>query len=167
MTSLDPSIGEELRTLRFCAEWPAAVLAEVAAISRVVTFPANSVIFREGQENHDVYVISKGQVGLDMSVPARGSVRILTLSNGELLAWSALLGKQMTATAIAVGETRALAIPADRLLAICDANHEIGYVVMRRLAWALSRRLVATRLQMLDLFAQTTPHIFEPTVRNP
>ena len=45
------------------------------------------------------------------------------------------------------------AIPADRLLSLCEQDAEFGQHVMRWMAQSLSNRLVATRLQLLDLFA--------------
>ena len=93
-----------------------------------------------------------------MCVPARGCVRLLTVGAGELLAWSALLGRgEMTATATADEDTQVIAIPAPKLLDICESYPEVGYHLMRRLAHALSRRLLATRLQMLDLFSIEPP----------
>jgi CRP-like cAMP-binding protein len=89
-----------------------------------------------------------------MSVPARGRVAVLSLGPGDVLAWSALLGGgRMTATARAVGPVTTLAFDAAALLALCESDHEVGYHLMRHLSAALSRRLVATRLQLLDLFA--------------
>ncbi len=42
-------------------------------------------------------------------------------------------------------------------MALCQRDHEVGYHVMRQTVCAMQRRLVATRLQLLDLFAETTP----------
>jgi CRP-like cAMP-binding protein len=71
-----------------------------------------------------------------------------------MLAWSALLGEgRMTATAIAIEDTETIAIDADRLLEICTANPQVGFEVMRRMSLALSKRLLATRLQLLDLYS--------------
>ena len=142
------------------ADLPAGVLDELAAVSVVLRFPANTVLFREGSENHNLYVIQSGQVVLEMCVPARGCTRLISLGPGDLVAWSALLGSgRMTASAIASEDTEVIAISAHKLLKICEANHEIGYHVMRRIAMAVSLRLLATRLQMLDLYSTESPVI--------
>ena len=52
-----------------------------------------------------------------------------------------------------------IAIPSDRLLDICDTFPSVGYHLMRRMAHSLSQRLLATRLQMLDLFSTESPAI--------
>jgi hypothetical protein len=36
---------------------------------------------------------------------------------------------------------------------MCETDHDLGYVVMRRLANVIAGRLLVTRLQLLDMFA--------------
>lgn len=152
MTALDL-----LQQAHFASKLPAAVLARLAAIARVVEWNEGAAIFREGDHRDDLYVLSSGHVALEMSVPGRGLTRILTVRSGELLAWSALLGDgRMTASAMAIEPTQALAISGRELRQLCQSDHEVGYHVMGQVASALSQRLLATRLQLLDLFAK--PH---------
>ncbi len=139
----------------FAGNLPAAMLARLAAIARVVEWTEGTVIFREGDQRDDVYILRSGQVALEMNVPGRGSTRVLTVGPRELLAWSALLGDgRMTTSALAVEPTLAIAISGHELRQLCQADHEIGYHVMGQVASALSHRLLATRLQLLDLFAR-------------
>ena len=143
-----------LRELRFASGLPANVVTEIAAVSRVCEFRQESILFREGAECHDLFLVEAGHVALEMHVPARGSVRILTVGPGEMLGWSALIAEgRMTVTATALDEVSAVAIPGPTLRVRCDTDHELGYQVMRQMASALSQRLLATRLQLLDLFA--------------
>ncbi len=160
MSVPDPLLVEELSTSPFAAGWPHRIVSEVVPISRQVLYPAGSIIFEQNAVNRDLFLICSGLVGLDMRVPARGNVRILTLAGGELLAWSALLGDgQMTATATALEPVRAIAIDGSRLSDLCQHRPDIGFHVMTRLAESLSHRLTATRLQLLDLYSHTTPHV--------
>lgn len=154
------SLVEELCGSPFAAGWPHGIVSEVVAISRFVQYPAGAVIFEQSAVNRNLFLICTGLVGLDMRIPARGNARILTLSSGELLAWSALVGDgQMTATATALEPVRAIAIDGSELLRLCQQRTDIGYHVMTRMAEALSYRLTATRLQLLDLYSHTTPHV--------
>lgn len=154
------NIEIDLRKLTFAAEWPDGTVAEIAKLTQQENYPAGSVIFRESEKDDNIHLIVTGRVGLEMSVPARGKIRLLTLSEGDLLGWSPMVGnREMTATAVALSDTRLLTISGPSLLALCERNHEVGYAVMRRLAWALSRRLTATRLQLLDLYSQTAPAV--------
>ncbi|HVA44805.1 MAG TPA: Crp/Fnr family transcriptional regulator [Pirellulales bacterium] len=151
------AIDDLLRQLGFTAGLPDPVLDELASVSAVVRFPAGATIFREETKNPFVYVVERGHVGLDMHVPTRGRVRILSVGPGEMLAWSALLGDSvMTVSAVALEDTQAVAICGSTLAKLCSTNHEAGYLLMRRMATSLAQRLTATRLQLLDLFAEPT-----------
>jgi CRP-like cAMP-binding protein len=147
-----------LEQLRFSAPLPREVLEQLAAESTVRRVPAGTYLFREGSDNRNLYLIRSGRLALEMNVPGRGEVRILTLGPGEMAGWSALLGDgKMTAGAVAVEDTEVVAAEADKLRQLCQSNRDFGYHLMRRMAAALSQRLLATRLQLLDLFADTPP----------
>lgn len=147
-----------LQALAFSSDLPAGVLRQIAAICQLREVRAGEIVFREGSRAAELFLIEQGHIALEMAVPGRGSCRILTLGPGDVLGWSALLGDgTMTATAIAVDAARLLVAPADQLRKLCEGDHELGYHVMRRMAHALARRLVATRLQLLDLFSQEPP----------
>lgn len=154
-------LARQLSTLHFASGWAEEILEELAAISRVVDFPAGATLFTQGSKHPDLYLICSGRVALDMHVPARGSVRILTLGQGELLAWSALIGDgHMTAKATSLDPVHLIAIDGLALLALCQRRPDIGFQVMQQLSWSLAHRLTATRLQLLDLLAHQTPHVF-------
>jgi CRP/FNR family cyclic AMP-dependent transcriptional regulator len=118
------------------------------------TLRSCTTVFVEGDTADALRVISSGSVALDMHVPPRGSVRILTLGPGDVLGWSALVGDgHMSATATVLQEAKLIRIPAVKLLQLCDADAEFGRAVMHHVAKTLARRLQETRLQLLDLFA--------------
>ncbi len=149
-----------LEELRFSSELPPDVLDRLAVESTLQKLAVGDIVFREGSTNHHLYLIRSGRLALEMNVPGRGAVRILTVGPGGMVGWSSLLNQgKMTASAIAVAETEVVVAPADKLLELSKTNHELGFHLMRRLADALSQRLVATRLQLLDLFADTPPAI--------
>ena len=148
------SLAHVLGKLRFSEALPAPVLERLGKLAAVRGFPADTVLFREGTRSDQLMIIAIGRVALDMHVPGRGEVRILSLGPGDMLAWSALVtGGVMTSSAVALEDTQVVCIPGAELLALCQADPEIGYHLMSKLAHALGNRLVATRLQLLDLFA--------------
>ncbi|MBC8351135.1 MAG: Crp/Fnr family transcriptional regulator [Planctomycetes bacterium] len=143
-----------LQELRFSAVLPVEGLGRLAEESTVRRVAAGEVVFRDGSTNNNLYLIRSGRLALEMNVPGRGAVRILTLGAGEMVGWSALLGQgKMTAGAIAIEDSDVVVASADRLRELCEADRDFGFLLMRQMADALSKRLVATRLQLLDLFA--------------
>jgi CRP/FNR family cyclic AMP-dependent transcriptional regulator len=144
---------ECLRKTEFLSQLRPPLLEDVARCARRECVLGGRALFSEGSRNERLYLVHSGTIALEMRVPGRGNVRILTISAGEMVGWSALLGQQiMSATAIVLEDTELLSFSAVELQTLCDHNHEIGYVVMHRMAVALSGRLLATRLQLLDLF---------------
>ena len=133
-------------------------LQKLAASAVEQHYSAGTTLFQENAVHHTFYLVVEGSVALDIHIPRRGSRRVLSVGRGEILAWSAILGQGvMTTSAITTVPTSVIAWPAQKLLALCQADHEIGFLVMQRIAQALSRRLTATRLQLLDMFAENDP----------
>jgi CRP/FNR family transcriptional regulator, cyclic AMP receptor protein len=132
-------------------------IVELISISEFMELQPRQYLFREGQENRKVFVLFEGQLDLTMTVPGRGPTRILTLGPGELIAWSAVLGEGiMTSSAICIEPSQLIAVDCTSVLAMIKADSQFGYEFMRMMATALAKRLLATRLQMLDLFAPNT-----------
>jgi CRP-like cAMP-binding protein len=157
------ALAKILGRLRFSEALAEGLLERVAAVARLREFAAGTVLFREQARNDELMVIASGRVALDMQVPGRGDVRILSLGPGDMLAWSALIGGgTMTTSAVALEDTEVVAIRAADALALCEADPALGYHLMRQVALALANRLVATRLQLLDLFADTVPVVQGP-----
>ena len=155
-----------LEQLAFTAGLPAGVLEELAKAAELQTLAASAVLFREGGANHRLYLVREGRLALEVLIPGRAPSRILTIGPGEMCGWSSLLGEgRMTASAIATEDTLLIAFAVEKLRELCEANAEFGFHLMRQMALALSSRLVATRLQMLDLFGnvpQVTSESTEP-----
>ena len=109
-----PTLKAALAELHFAADLPAEVLDRLSQVAIVELMAAGHVLFREGTQNRNWYLVSSGRVALEMNVPGRGAVRILTLGPGEMVAWSALVGEgKMTATAVAVEDSELVVVDAD------------------------------------------------------
>jgi CRP-like cAMP-binding protein len=142
-----------LQDLGLSARFSKAATGKLASLFEDRGLVTGAVIFEEGSNHPWVYLVAEGEVALEMCVPARGCTRILTVGPGEWLAWSALVGGgKMTATAVTLRATRLLAASATQVRALCEGDEGFGYELMCEIARALAKRLVATRLQLLDLY---------------
>jgi CRP-like cAMP-binding protein len=149
-----------LEEMHFSADLPPEVVEKLAAESAIQRVSAGAVVFREGGKNDNLYLVHTGRVALEMNFPGRGAVRILTLGPGEMVGWSSLLDHgKMTAGAVAVEDTELVVAPAIKLRELSETNRDFGFHLMRQMAGALAKRLVATRLQLLDLFADAPPTV--------
>jgi len=119
-----------------------------------VRFPSGTYIFKEGEEANEFYLIRSGQVSLEIFAPQRKPIVVETLAEGDILGWSWLLPPYLWKFhAHATQETRAIALDGKCLRTKCEQNHDLGYEVLKRFAQIMERRLEATRLQLLDVYA--------------
>lgn len=132
----------------------AADMERLAAITRVLVAPTGSVLFREGDPSSSVLLVARGRVGLTMRFPGRPEVAMLTVGGGEMLGWSGLRpGARRVASGRVMETATLLELPATSLYALCEADHDVGYALMRFGFEEVSLRLHDTRLQLLDMFA--------------
>jgi hydrogenase maturation protease len=149
---------ELLKTLSFLAPATDEELRLLVPVSRAESFSAGSAIFREGECVSQVFIVTEGTVALEISGPDHRPRRFQTISEGELLGWSPILGSApMTASARALTDVRTVAINAKALLDVCENDPRFGFQFMRRVAAALAVRLNATRLQLLDIYKHDLP----------
>jgi CRP/FNR family transcriptional regulator, cyclic AMP receptor protein len=136
------------------------LIGELASVSRLVTFASGAVVFRQGEPAGAIYIVTEGNVSLELCASGIGCKRILTVGAGELLGWSPVLEQErLSATARAMTEVHAVEIHGPQAVALCRRNPELGYELMKRAALALAKRLNATRLQLLDAYGGQMPPV--------
>lgn len=144
---------ELMRAMPALADTDDRVLQQLAAIARVVIVPAGTLLFSEGDTHTDIYFVASGTISLDMVTAHCGKQQILTIGDGDLVAWSSLFGDgRMTASAVATEESQLIAFDTSQLRSMCNADHDFGFSMVTCAAKLICRRLLATRLQLLDLF---------------
>jgi CRP-like cAMP-binding protein len=149
---------DTLKSVRFLHDIANEHLRQIASVAELRDFPANAVVFREGQISLFLYLVVQGNVSLEINVPDRGRIRFETVGSGELLGWSPLLqAGPMTATARSLVPTQLIVLNAAQVKALCAHDTGFGYELVQRAAQALSQRLAATRLQLLDVYRDLLP----------
>jgi CRP-like cAMP-binding protein len=119
-----------------------------------VRFEKGTYIFKEGGEANEFFLIRAGKVALEIFEPQRRPIIVSTVAEGDILGWSWLLPPyHWKFHAHAVEETRAIALDGKCLRTKCEQSHDLGYELLKRFAQIMERRLEATRLQLLDVYA--------------
>ncbi|MET8946866.1 Crp/Fnr family transcriptional regulator [Streptomyces sp. NPDC004542] len=131
------------------------------AVALDVAFPAGARLFDEGGEADRFWLLRSGEVALDICVPGRHPEALVeTLGAGQLLGWSWIRPPyRWDLGARAVTAVEAVEFPAGDILALCAADPELGYALMRRFTAVVAERLQGTRIRLLDLYA---PHASGP-----
>lgn len=155
MTMIQPNLLKMLSETRFAEGLRNEHLQGLCRAARLLRISANELLFKEGQIEDELFVVSSGHIRLSMNVPGRGEVSFLTAGPGDLVGWSGVISDgRMTATAVAAEDSVLIALSGRRLGELCQSEPDLGYELMFRIAQVLSQRLLSTRLQLLDLFAQ-------------
>lgn len=108
-------------------------------------------IFGQGDPANRFYLIIEGKVIIESEVKEFGMVPIRTLGPGDDLAWAWLFPPyRMHFSARALEPTRAIFFYGTRLREKCEANHELGYQFMKRVAEVVVRNLNATQQRLME-----------------
>ncbi|HUA35088.1 MAG TPA: cyclic nucleotide-binding domain-containing protein [Candidatus Binataceae bacterium] len=118
-----------------------------------VRFGADKFLVREGSDANASFLIRSGRVVLEIDVPGRGAKQIQTVEEGEVLGWSWLYPPyRWQFDARAVTPVRAIQFDGACLRNKCEADHDLGYEIVKRLLYLVHQRLERTRLQLLDVY---------------
>ncbi len=119
----------------------------LTTLSREKQFPAQQVIFREGETAHEMYVVLEGRVMISKFIPGAGEEALAFIERGGYFGEMALIDHAPRSADAKAYEEGAvvLAIPREVLEGILDINK----ISSLRLLTILCN-LVATRLRELD-----------------
>ncbi len=146
---LEGIIGEH----PFFAKMDKRFLDIVVGCAKNVRFEAGQYLFHEGEPADQFYLIRHGRLALQITSPGLGPITVQTLGEGEIVGISWLIPPYRWAyDAKALELTRAIAMDAACLRAKCEADHDLGYDMMKRFMPVLVQRLHAIRMQILDVY---------------
>ena len=152
MTGTGPAA--ELTLHRFTAGLASRHLGLLAEIARSTELPAGQRLFEEGGEADRLWLIRTGLVALDLRIPGRPAVIVETLGAGDELGLSWLTpGRRWQFGAVVQAAGTAFELPSAAVEDLCEADHELGYLLTRRLLATAITRLQAARIRILDLYA--------------
>jgi CRP/FNR family transcriptional regulator, cyclic AMP receptor protein len=125
----------------------------VCGCAKNVRFEAGQYLFHEGDPADQFYLLRHGRVALQVTEPGRGAVTFQTIGPGEIVGVSWLIPPyRWTCDAKALELIRAIAMDGSCLRQKCEADHDLGYEMMKRFMPVLIERLQATRMQILDVY---------------
>jgi CRP-like cAMP-binding protein len=128
-------------------------LEAIAGCGRNEHVASGRFLLREGDPAERFFLIRRGSVALEVQAPGRGAVTIETLQAGDPVGLSWLFAPyRWQLDARAVEPCELIGFDGVCLRGKCDADHDLGYELMRRFAENLVDRLQATRLQLLDVY---------------
>ena len=144
--------SETLRRYQYFANVSEERLRDVAAVAEMEQHASDTVLFREDDKADRLYIIVSGEVDIQYTLGSGESRTIDTLVSGELIMWSALVEPyRSTAIGITRKDTTLVAIDGEKLRALCDVDHDLGYCILLSLTKLLANRLEGARVQLATI----------------
>jgi len=120
-----------------------------------VHYDSGQMIYQEGDEANQFLLIRDGKVAVELFSLERGSLLIQTVGSGEVLGWSWLFPPYRRRFDVrAVEATEAIALDGVCLREKAEADHRLGYELLKRFSKVVVERLQAMRLQLLDIYGK-------------
>jgi CRP/FNR family cyclic AMP-dependent transcriptional regulator len=117
-------------------------------------FTPGDWIYRQGDPANRFYLILEGKVVIGSEVKEHGVLPIRTLGPGDDLGWAWLFPPNyMHFSARAIDSTRAIFFYGTRLREECEANHELGYQLMKRVAEVVVQNLNVMQQCLMESIA--------------
>jgi len=127
-------------------------LDELVESALMMQFEPGQQVFREGEPANRFYLILEGKVALECDGKEGGTISIETLGPGQDLGWSWLLPPHILHfSARAIEPTKLLFFYGVRLREKCEADHDLGYELMKRVGQVFVRRLESTQRKLGEL----------------
>lgn len=146
------TIVDELRAHPFTQGMRPEHLDVISGCGRNVALQPG-LAHKEGDPADTFYALREGLVSLEVHAPTGRPLVVQTVRGGEILGWSWLFEPyRWTFDARVVEPVRAIAFDGACLRKKAEADHELGYELMKRMARVFTGRLAATRMQLLDLY---------------
>lgn len=128
-------------------------IATIGACATQVRFRAGEIVFREGEDADQFYLIRSGKIALQIHRVEHGGHLIESLHQGDIVGFSWLFPPyRWVFDGIAVAETTAVRFDGSCIRGKCDADPALGYELMQRFGAIMIRRLQSTRLRLIDMY---------------
>ena len=137
----------------FLRGMPPGDVALLAGTAVAISVPAGHRLFDEGAPAENCWLLTAGQVALDLPMPGRPNLIVETLGRGDVMGFSWLSPPHQWQFGAQVLEpVTAFQLDGPAVQALCDDHPELGYQLATRMLAAAVRRLQATRIRLLDLY---------------
>ncbi len=117
----------------------------IAALGRIENYRQDNQIYNLGDAAVDCYVLVDGMVRFSIGLGNRRTAAGQVLHRGEVFGWAALVDEAPTriASAVCLTPCTVLAINGEQLLLLMEADHSMGFRLMKQLNILITGNLTA------------------------
>ena len=148
-----PTLEERLSAHPLLADLPSAAIADLAQAVHVIETGPDKVIIRQGETQHSLYLVDKGQVRVSIRDKKSGELNLATLKSGDFFGETAFMTNgPRTATVRALTDCRLFELPQRETYRVRRYPKLWG-----QLEKTSQKRLSVTMLCRVSLFQALTP----------
>jgi CRP-like cAMP-binding protein len=125
-------------------------LAELVEITETKAFKKDAHVYERGKRADHIFVVINGLVSLNRFEPGEKiGISFEKREKGELFGTACFMKPQeYTLTAVCVSDSEVMAIDADKLLKLCEADPEVGYKFLKEVAKTYFERYKLAKRQI-------------------
>ena len=133
-------------------------LGKITGISAKEAHDAGDVIFEEGREGEQFFLILKGEIRISKMIPGVGEEALVILKKGSYFGEMSLIDNQpRSAHAICNKPTDLMVIEREDFEKLLQKDKDLAYKLLWTFLRTLSRRLRETNDKIMGFFAMTGP----------
>lgn len=131
-------------------------IKELEGISGCLFLSEGEILYKEGDNDNLLYIVSEGALAVEIFVPGRGQVRLYNADPLDVIGWDSMtpVARNRITTITALKKCNLIYFNGTALNELCENDKELGYVIMHRLSNVIATRMLAMRLKLIDLFMQ-------------
>ena len=147
-----PTAFADLRMFRIFQHFPDDPLIKLAAATREETVDAGSVLYREGEEGDDFWVVVAGSVEGTRSTPV-GRQPVIRVRTGQMFGDVSFLdGKTRPITIAATQPTVLLRFDPNAVRSMLERDHELNVLLLRTFWHSMAAKTRQTNQFMAEVF---------------
>jgi CRP-like cAMP-binding protein len=152
------TLVEEIQNIPWFSELTSFQSERLASIATIRQAQPGEELFREGDRTDFLYIILSGQILVENYIPSLGKQGVTHAEPLDVIGWSCLtpMVRQRIATARVCQPSRLLCIQGEPLARLCEEDHDLGFLVMRRVSNIVASQFLATRLYLYDIIQNSS-----------
>jgi CRP-like cAMP-binding protein len=126
------------------------MIDKLTPITELLYFDEREVIFRQGEKSQRFYMLAEGKVILEQRITDKIAVSASAIKPGYSFGWSAMLdGENYTIDAICAEPCKVFSIRDDKLKALFEKDHSLGFKMSQRLLHVIKKRYDVRTVQFI------------------
>ena len=132
---------EDLKKMVIMTHLKDDMLDRISAITDVLTFDDQEIIFRQGDIADRFYMVKRGKALLEQRIADKITVSVGSIKPGFAFGWSTMIEEgYYTTDAVCAEPCEIFSMRGDKIRALCEKDPNMGYLLSQRLLVILKKR---------------------------